>query len=135
MCLKIYDSSFDFVVGTSRHSIILQSAYVRKASGLKSLAKRLTVQRSLKNPLSSGSLRVAVLNSIPILGTIRGLACLYSIWGVKDNDESSKCSLAIHTSFAILETLGLGIVVLLIRIVITALIRLAYVLTAPSEEL
>ncbi|MEF9520066.1 hypothetical protein SBV45_03845 [Chlamydia crocodili] len=114
-----YDTSFNFMEGTARHPSFIKSAYARNSTGVNSHIECLLLD-SNKNLLST------ILSAVPILGTIRGLARLYSVWSVKDRSEDSKTNIIIHTVTGILETLGLGIFILIAKILILALTILVF---------
>ncbi|WP_348662623.1 hypothetical protein [Chlamydia vaughanii] len=138
----LYANSSDFVDSRNQTPKLISSAFVRTPYGLKSVKKSLTIvldtEGQYKCPdlfsLRSGSLLSAVLNAVPILGNIRGLARLYSVWAVKDRSKEAKVSQTIHTVLGILETLGLGILVLIFRITTTYILSAAKYFGIITEQ-
>ncbi|WP_041467955.1 hypothetical protein [Chlamydia felis] len=107
MFIHTYKTPEDFVNAVSHHNCLISSAYSRVYPD-----GRLTEEENIIPQ---------ILSSIPILGTIRGLARLYSIWSVQDRSKDSKARLIKHTTVGVLETLGLGVVYLALCIVLAAL--------------
>ncbi|WP_348662622.1 hypothetical protein [Chlamydia vaughanii] len=124
---KMYVSSAAFFNDFVHKHDFISSASSRGCYTLKSISRRLTINTFPHYfPLNSGSFQSALLSAIPILGNIRGLISLYSIWCVKDRSNDSWSGLIIHTILGILETLGLGICLLALRIVLTVLREIIY---------
>ncbi|SYX09050.1 hypothetical protein C834K_0596 [Chlamydia poikilotherma] len=59
---------------------------------------------------SCSALKSSLLSLLPILGSIRTLARLYSIYSVKDRSKDITSTLTVHTLVGIFETLGPDIV-------------------------
>ncbi|AFS24846.1 hypothetical protein B602_0629 [Chlamydia psittaci M56] len=55
---------------------------------------------------------------IPIIGNILGFRKLYILWSTKDPEDQCK-DVLFHTLSGVLETLGLGVVALILKIVLT----------------
>ncbi|BAE81194.1 hypothetical protein [Chlamydia felis Fe/C-56] len=111
MFIHTYKTPKDFVNAARYHNGLILSAYSRVLPD--------------GHITGEGSLTSKILSSIPILGTIRGLARLYSIWSVKDRSRDPTTKLIKHTIIGVLETLGLGVVYIALDIVITVLAILA----------
>ncbi|WP_348662620.1 hypothetical protein [Chlamydia vaughanii] len=126
MFLKTHDNGMDFYADTAHHHKLLKDAYVRGIGSLEDPIKRITV--------NGESLKSNLLSSLPILGTIRGLACLYSIWGVKDRSRDTHASLAIHTTVGTIEALGLGVILIPIKIIITVILALAQLICSSKKK-
>ncbi|SYX09052.1 hypothetical protein C834K_0598 [Chlamydia poikilotherma] len=116
--LTRYETSSDFVLGTENHPEWIKSAYARYNRGIRSSSPLLDLFLDGKKSLISSA-----LSSLPVLGSIRGLARLYSIYSVKDRSEDSKKNTVFHTIASILEILGLGIFMLIAKILILSLIN------------
>ncbi|BAE81195.1 hypothetical protein [Chlamydia felis Fe/C-56] len=107
MCIRRYETPEKFIDAIHNRNGLISGAYSRVypdghiATGVR--------------------IRSQLLSSIPILGTIRGLARLYSIWSVKDRSDDSTLKLIKHTIIGVLETLGLGIIHFALCIVLTVL--------------
>ncbi|WP_348662629.1 hypothetical protein [Chlamydia vaughanii] len=121
MFLCSFPDSFAFIRGIQTHPSVIKSAYVRGLYKLNSFGGHFLM-------LDCNSLKSGLLSCVPILGTIRGIATLYSIWAVKDKSKDSCFNLFAHTVLGVLETLGLGIATFLVRITTTALIILGFVI-------
>ncbi|MEF9497069.1 hypothetical protein [Chlamydia sp. 04-14] len=106
-----YATSFDFIEGTINHPSLIKSAYVRNNTGIDSHLDCWLID-------GKENLENTILSALPILGTIRGLARLYSIYSVKDRSEDTKANTIIHTITGVLEALGLGIFILIAKILI-----------------
>ncbi|WP_232500664.1 hypothetical protein [Chlamydia felis] len=61
------------------------------------------------------ALKNSLLAAIPIVGSVMGLIKLFSVWSVKFQDESIS-KILVYTFTGFLEFYGLGIVVLLLKI-------------------
>ncbi|MEF9520063.1 hypothetical protein SBV45_03860 [Chlamydia crocodili] len=112
--MKMYNTNAEFTEKTKNHPYLIRTAYSRtnEIIGAKEAWTHM------------------VLSSLPILGTIRGLARLYSIYSVKDRSEDTTSALIVHTLVGIFETLGLGIVLMIIPISLIFLnIILAFIKT------
>ncbi|WP_375793470.1 hypothetical protein O1W69_05070 [Chlamydia sp. 12-01] len=107
MFINSYQKPTDFLAGTINHPNLIKSAYVRD-----NVTAQIISEKDLKSLL---------LSTIPILGTIRGIARLYSIWSVKDRSQDSTKDLIVHTSIGILEILGLGLFRLVLDISLAVL--------------
>ncbi len=59
----------------------------------------------------------SLLGIVPILGNILGAGRLYSVWYTSDQDW--KKQVVWHTIFGVLEVLGLGIIALALKILLT----------------
>ncbi|AAP05321.1 hypothetical protein [Chlamydia caviae] len=124
--LLTYETGLDFLHQTRKYPCFVRSAFAREAQmGQEPYLRLGIVDLTL---ISSNDLKLSLLNSIPILGTIRGLARLYSVWSVKDRSKDRVKDLVTHTFLGIFETLGLGVGLLVMKIVITALIRIAFLI-------
>lgn len=113
MLIKTYRTNHDFIIGTATHSPWIRSAYQR-GNFLANFMDRLVI-------IDFDSLKTSLLNSVPVLGTLRGLASIYSTWAVKEREYESVLQLTMHTLIGIVEALGLGLLLTLCKIIITAL--------------
>ncbi|WP_375793471.1 hypothetical protein O1W69_05075 [Chlamydia sp. 12-01] len=109
-----YLTNFDFKENTANHPNLLKTAYVRSSMTINSHTECLFID-------SKDNLISTLLNVVPILGTIRGMARLYSIYAVKDRSEDKTSDIIVHTITGILEILGLGILLFIAKIIILAM--------------
>ncbi|WP_348662627.1 hypothetical protein [Chlamydia vaughanii] len=110
MLFTTYQNSRDFVNQARNHPKILVLNYSRCPKGLENYIYSVTLY-------DCDAVKSALLTCIPVLGTILGLARLYSVWSVKDRSQDSCKELTIYTLIGIMETLGLGLLLLPIRII------------------
>ncbi|MEF9497073.1 hypothetical protein [Chlamydia sp. 04-14] len=122
--LLMHETSLDFLNQTRNHPQFVKNAYVRNAPI--GFAPRLRMGVEDITLFSSSALTSSLLSSLPILGTIRGLARLYSVWSVKDRRNDHFKDQVTHTLLGIFEVLGLGAALLVVKIAITALIYLSF---------
>ncbi|MEF9497072.1 hypothetical protein [Chlamydia sp. 04-14] len=121
--MKMYNTHAEFANQTGNHPYLIRTAYSRTHS---EIVQEKEVWMNM------------ILSSVPILGTIRGLARLYSIWSVKDKSEDTTSALIIHTLVGIFETLGLGVVLIIVPIffifmnIVLGFIRLLFALIGRS---
>ncbi|MEF9520065.1 hypothetical protein SBV45_03850 [Chlamydia crocodili] len=107
MFINSYEKPADFLEGTSNHHPLIKSAYVRK---------------SMDGGISNEQdLRSLFLGALPILGSIRGLARLYSVWSVKDRSGDAQKDVTAHTIVGILEVLGFGPIFLALNIALAVI--------------
>ncbi|ACZ33201.1 conserved hypothetical protein [Chlamydia pneumoniae LPCoLN] len=104
-------NSIIFLENTKHYPEIFREGFVRDRHGLMEasdwlLSTDITIIRSL-------------LGAIPILGNILGAGRLYSVWYTSDEDW--KKQVVWHTIFGILEVLGLGILALALKILLTTI--------------
>ncbi|MEF9520064.1 hypothetical protein SBV45_03855 [Chlamydia crocodili] len=114
MFISKYATHLEFKEKTTHHPNWIKSGYIRD---LESTASH----RNCWIILDYDNLKASFLSSMPGLGTIRGLARLYNVWSIKGTVEQINNTI-IHTITGILETLGLGIVLLVFRITLTAVL-------------
>ncbi|WP_375793473.1 hypothetical protein O1W69_05085 [Chlamydia sp. 12-01] len=107
-----YPTNTDFLKGTANHPNLFKTAYARNGDGVAYHAY------CWRFP-GSGEIKSTILASLPILGTILGIAHLHSIYAVKDRSNDRTRDIVAHTIAGILETLGLGILLLVVKIIIT----------------
>ncbi|MEF9520062.1 hypothetical protein SBV45_03865 [Chlamydia crocodili] len=124
--LSLYETNLDFFNQTRKHPCLMKNAYVREASTSHTPCLRMGIEDITL--FSCSSLKSSVLSSLPILGTIRGFARLYSTWSVKDRSNDQLKDQVTHTLLGIFEVLGLGAALLVVKIAITALIYISFVL-------
>ncbi|SYX09051.1 hypothetical protein C834K_0597 [Chlamydia poikilotherma] len=105
MFINSYENPNTFLERTSNHPSFIKSAYAR-------------YDRGIRSPLKE-DLKSLLLGALPISGSIRGLARLYSIYSVKDRSKDSKKDVITHTVIGILEFLGFGALLLVLSIVLT----------------
>ncbi|WP_375793469.1 hypothetical protein O1W69_05065 [Chlamydia sp. 12-01] len=123
-----YSSHLAFKEKTAHHPEWIKSGYATNLESTESHELCWII-------VSYQSLKASLLSSIPILGSIRGLARLYSVWSVKGTIEQINNTI-IHTITGVLEFLGLGAILLVVKIVITVfyiLILLLFFLCIISQ--
>ncbi|AAD18374.1 hypothetical protein CpB0225 [Chlamydia pneumoniae TW-183] len=111
-----YKSSAEFSADHYYDDNLVRMGYKRNLRGLAPVENEVCL-------FEENNLLESVMASIPIMGSILGLGRLHSVWSTQD-PKDSKISIIFHTALGILETLGLGIIVLLIKITITILLIL-----------
>ncbi|WP_375793472.1 hypothetical protein O1W69_05080 [Chlamydia sp. 12-01] len=110
-----YPTNADFLWDASNnHPNLFKTAYVRDRQGI-------NCHLSCWFISDDKDLKSTLLSAVPILGTIRGMARLYSIYAVKDRSNDRIIDIVIHTITGILETLGLGILLLAVKMIILAM--------------
>ncbi|BAE81190.1 hypothetical protein [Chlamydia felis Fe/C-56] len=67
---------------------------------------------------NADEIKELLIRCIPIIGNILGLGKLYSLWSTKDPEDRYK-DILFHTLSGVLESLGLGIVALILKVVTT----------------
>ncbi|MEF9497070.1 hypothetical protein [Chlamydia sp. 04-14] len=102
MFINSYETPSDFLEGTSNHPECIKSAYIRK--------------RPNGNISNQQDMKASFLGALPILGTLRGLARLYSVWSVKDRSGDAQKDVIAHTIVGVLEVLGFGPIFLALNI-------------------
>ncbi|MEF9497071.1 hypothetical protein [Chlamydia sp. 04-14] len=113
MFISKYATHLEFKEKTAHHPNWIKSGYIRDLESTES-------HRNCWIIIDYENLKASLLSSIPILGTIRGLARLFHVWSIKGSVEQINNTI-IHTITGILETLGLGVVLLVFRITLTAI--------------
>ncbi|ANH78993.1 hypothetical protein [Candidatus Chlamydia sanziniae] len=71
--------------------------------------------------------RFLIIGALPILGMIVGAGRFYSVWSTKDPKDSTKMKV-VYTAQAVIEMLGLGILLFLFRVVIFVICLLIAIL-------
>ncbi|AFS24957.1 membrane protein [Chlamydia psittaci] len=109
MLIKSYDKPADFIEQTAGTPYLIKSAFARKGLGGQIIQTH--DMQSIKEVMLS-----VLISSIPVLGTIRGLARMYSLWSVKDRSLDTVQSLSQHSTIAIFEILGLAPLLLALQV-------------------
>lgn len=66
----------------------------------------------------SDEIKELLIRCTPIIGNILGFGKLYSLWSTRDPEDRYK-DILFHTLSGVLETLGLGVVALILKITLT----------------
>ncbi|WP_100934884.1 hypothetical protein [Candidatus Chlamydia corallus] len=114
MLIRQYRSDGEFVQKTKTTPTIIKLGFVRSSEdGLTEPINEIILK-------TSTSSKNAIFRSIPILGSILGAARIYSALSTNDvlDEPSEKVW---HTIIGVLEILGLGIIILLFKIILTIL--------------
>ncbi|AFS20703.1 MULTISPECIES: hypothetical protein [Chlamydia] len=109
MLIKSYNTPADFIEQTTSAPYLIKSAFARKGSNGE------IIQIHDRESINEVMLSV-LISSIPILGTIRGLARMYSLWSVKNRSLDTARDLGQHSTIAIFEILGLAPLLLALQI-------------------
>ncbi|QEM73918.1 hypothetical protein DZK34_02985 [Chlamydia abortus] len=117
MFINKYPNNQDFLSGTREYCPLFRSGFVRNPTGIQPIA-----QEWHADVLSTSSI-LEIKKATPILGTIMGLGRLYSVWSTEDSLVNTK-ELLLHTLTGIIETLGLGILLLIAKILYVVIHRL-----------
>ncbi|AAP05326.1 hypothetical protein CCA_00584 [Chlamydia caviae GPIC] len=118
MFIERYQNNRDFVNATRDVSPLLKSSFVRKSHYVRSISEEWNL--TTRNGVFSKTNLQEIKKATPLLGTILGLGRLYSVWSTKDNITSKK-ELVLHTLTGVVETLGLGIILLIAKIMLTVI--------------
>ncbi|AUS60027.1 hypothetical protein [Chlamydia abortus] len=113
MLIKRYDTPADFAEQTAGAPYLIKSAFSRQ--GWNGNIIKTQDKESIKEVMFS-----VLVSSIPILGTIRGLARMYSLWSVKDRSLDTTRNLTQHSIIAAFEILGLAPLLLALQISLIA---------------
>ncbi|WP_434602044.1 hypothetical protein [Chlamydia crocodili] len=113
MFIDRYPDNESFFNATQHYYSLLRSGFVRNPHGVRSICKEWNISTS--NGVFSKANMLEIKKATPILGTIMGLGRLYSIWSTKDH-TTSKIQLLLHTLTGVVETAGLGIILLIAKI-------------------
>ncbi|WP_348663930.1 hypothetical protein [Chlamydia vaughanii] len=107
----VYQNNIDFLNRTQKFPKIVKLGFIRSSVGIMHNDWLLNNKKSIAE---------TILRAIPILGNILGAAKLYSIFSAPNPGES-KVDIVCHTFAGILETLGLGLVILVLKILFTCI--------------
>lgn len=118
MFIERYQNNRDFINATKYVCPLLKSSFVRGSRGVQPICVEWTL--TTRNSIFSKTNLQEIKKAAPLLGTILGLGRLYSVWSTKDRTTSKK-ELLLHTLTGIVETLGLGIILLIAKITLTAI--------------
>ncbi|CAG9046581.1 hypothetical protein NVRI1_00944 [Chlamydia abortus] len=110
----LYKNNRDFVVHASRFPKIIQSGCIRNHQGIMHNDWLLNNKKSILETLA---------RTIPLLGNILGFSKLFSIFAAPIKKDS-KVDIAVHTFAGILEMLGLGLIILALKIIFTIIFLL-----------
>ncbi|SYX09057.1 hypothetical protein C834K_0603 [Chlamydia poikilotherma] len=113
MFIDRYPNNWNFSLRTKNHGSLIRSSFVRNQFGVQPIHREWNI--STKNGVFSKANILEIKKAAPILGTIMGLGRLYSVWSTKDH-TTSKIQLLLHTLTGVVETLGLGIILLIAKI-------------------
>ncbi|WP_375793480.1 hypothetical protein O1W69_05120 [Chlamydia sp. 12-01] len=125
MFINKYPDNDSFYNATKNYSYLLRSSFVRTSYGILSIDWEWDFSEKTCVFRKSGILEIQKVT--PILGTISGLGRLYSIWSTINSDTdltTSTKELFLHTLTGIIETLGLGIILLITKIILMAIQKL-----------
>ncbi|AAP05122.1 hypothetical protein [Chlamydia caviae] len=106
-----YKDNEQFVAHAKHFPQIIQRGCIRNRQGIVHNDWLLNNRKSISE---------SVVRALPILGNILGAAKLFSIFAAPTKADS-KVDIAFHTFAGILETLGLGLVVLALKIMFTVI--------------
>ncbi|QXE27033.1 hypothetical protein [Chlamydia buteonis] len=122
MLINSYATPADFIAKTRNSPTLIKSAFARQ--GLKGRITKIIDFTSVKAGLNS-----LLISSIPVLGTIRGFARIYSIYSVKDRSQDSTLGLIRQTILGTIEIAGFAPALLVLLIAtLAALIILSVAL-------
>ncbi|CBY16898.1 hypothetical protein CYD57_0387 [Chlamydia psittaci] len=110
----LYRNNQDFVAHESYFPKILRLGCIRNHQGIIHNDWLLNNKKIVLETLA---------RAIPLLGNILGASKLFSIFAVPTK-EDSKVDIAVHTFAGILEMLGLGLIVLVLKIIFTVTVVL-----------
>ncbi|WP_375793479.1 hypothetical protein O1W69_05115 [Chlamydia sp. 12-01] len=121
MFIDRYPDDQRFNNATQNYCSLFRSGFVRDHSGVAFIRWEwdLRIAEGIFSPRNVSEIK----KFMPISGTIMGLGRLYSIWSTEDNDTSKK-ELFLHTLTGIIETLGLGIILLIAKIILIVVQKL-----------
>ncbi|WP_434602046.1 hypothetical protein [Chlamydia crocodili] len=114
MFIDRYPNNWNFWIHTKSSCSLFRSGFVRNSRGVQHIHREWNISTS--NGVFSKANMLEIKKATPILGTIMGLGRLYSVWSTKDR-ITSKTELLLHTLTGIIETLGLGIILLIAKII------------------
>ncbi|AFS24870.1 hypothetical protein [Chlamydia psittaci] len=114
MFINKYPNNQDFLHATREHCSLFRSGFVRNPTGIKPIAQEWHL--AIHSGVLSKSNILEIKKATPILGTIMGLGRLYSVWSTEDSIVDKK-ELLLHTLTGMIETLGLGIILLIAKII------------------
>ncbi|MEF9520072.1 hypothetical protein SBV45_03815 [Chlamydia crocodili] len=114
MFIDRYPNNWNFSIRTRNSCSLLRSGFVRTYLGVQPINREWNI--STRDGIFSKANMLEIKKATPILGTIMGLGRLYSVWSTKDN-TTSKIQLLLHTLTGVIETLGLGIILLIAKII------------------
>ncbi|WP_348662630.1 hypothetical protein [Chlamydia vaughanii] len=108
-----YAKAADLYWDTQQYPKIITSEFLRGIDGYLDRISDVCIIYNKKDVTE------ALLNCVPVLGTIRGLVKLHNLWGLQDRSKDDPKRLVFLTVCAVLETLGLGIVLLILKLICT----------------
>ncbi|WP_348662633.1 hypothetical protein [Chlamydia vaughanii] len=80
------------------------------------------------NIMNLDDIKELLIRCVPIIGNILGAGKLYSVWSTKDFEDRCQ-DIIFHTISGALETLGLGVAALILKIVVTGLFYITELLS------
>ncbi|WP_201456956.1 hypothetical protein [Chlamydia sp. 17-3921] len=112
MSCYVYPDSYIFISETASWPKFIRRGFVRQPCGLKTFIIRKNWCRAIKA-------------SLPILGSIMGFARIYSVLSTEESIYESLYLRIGHTLAGFIELLGLGIILFIIKIIMTLFSMLA----------
>ncbi|WP_348662634.1 hypothetical protein [Chlamydia vaughanii] len=124
MFINKYGNNLQFLTQTSSQLSLFRFGFVREAAGIRNIRDEWDPAIHHSPFISSCDKRsLELMRPMPILGTILGLGRVYSVWSTKDSEDDIKNKI-LHTVTGIVEILGLGIVLLVAKILVCAMLTL-----------
>ncbi|ACZ33203.1 conserved hypothetical protein [Chlamydia pneumoniae LPCoLN] len=116
--MPYYANTLEFIQGTQSLCPLFKYGFVRHHNKGQLEIEDASHDWDFLEPPSTW--KRTLLAAIPILGSIIGLGRLFSIWSIREPQDSQEYkSIFWHTLCAVLEILGLGIVALILKILAT----------------
>ncbi|SPN73376.1 hypothetical protein C10C_0196 [Chlamydia serpentis] len=121
--MPYYTSTKEFIQGTQNFCPLFKYGFVRhEYKGQLDMEDAAHDWDFLEPP---STYKRTLLATIPLVGSIIGLGRLFSIWSIKDPEDTKESkSIFWHTLCGILELLGLGIIAFILKIFATILMAI-----------
>ncbi|ADZ18492.1 hypothetical protein [Chlamydia psittaci] len=108
-----YNNNADFFYDNQNAHWLLKDGFIRSETQLYPYTMDWEIDIT-----NADEIKELLIRCAPIIGNILGFGKLYSLWSTKDPEDRCK-DILFHTLSGVLETLGLGVIALILKIALT----------------
>ncbi|SYX09056.1 hypothetical protein C834K_0602 [Chlamydia poikilotherma] len=133
MFINTYNSSEEFYNTTQNFPTLFKLGFIRDQFGLKDWKFDWLISNDIED-LDSDGIFIQILRALPIIGTVMGISRIYSVWSTNTLDDSLKDKI-IHTIVGLIETCGLGVITLIMKIFYFILANVILAIVPPCVRI
>ncbi|AAP05325.1 hypothetical protein [Chlamydia caviae] len=133
MFINTYRDNSEFNHTTQNYPTLFKLGFVRDEFGLKRWNYEWILSIDIDD-LDADGIAVQILRALPLIGTVMGLSRIYSVWSTDTFDDNLKDKI-IHTLAGLIETCGLGLITLIMKVFYNIFAHIIFAITASCVRL